>query len=143
MSFALVKFQAYPEVPAVPVSTTGYQYAYWELTAAATDLTLDFGTDSSTLYSDIGATQGGQDALAYMQAIAAQADSFLGVQSEQLFDRVPVRSLSAVSQMKLDVVNTRPKITCFTADGETRWKILMCWKLSKGNYGQVADIDAS
>lgn len=142
MTFALTSVKAWTQVPAVPVANISKQLVRITFTAAATDLTVDLGTLSSTFYTDIAATQQGVDFKTLMtsiQAAAAVLSSNSELKSPQLYPRVKVASLSAVGQYQPTIVNKCPKFVLFTADGDTSYQLEIEWLIAAGFNGYTVN----
>jgi hypothetical protein len=85
MTFALTKFKAWGVEIDEPVTKKFMQFAHLSITAAATDVALDIGTDAGAFWTAALAngtygTSVATPALAALQAIQAKARAYLGFQ---------------------------------------------------------------
>lgn len=89
MTFALTKFEAWGVEIDEPVTKKFMQYARLVITAAATDVALDIGTDAGTFWTAALAngtygTSVATPALAALQNIVAKSSAFLGFRDSGL-----------------------------------------------------------
>lgn len=131
MTLALTSVIAYGVQAEEPLNKYYRQFLQLEFTAAATDLTLDFGAVAGTFWTAVGATDPGLTALAALKDIASRAKggNAYCLSSPQLVDRVQVLTLAAVSQYKIVADPLGPSLSVFTADGKTSWLVTIEWVL--------------
>lgn len=147
MAFALVAYHARGVDIQGPSYKRGIQQVVLDITATTADVDLDIGDDSGTFWTDCLAdsTYGtlAEKAQESLQRIVAQSAALLGVQSEQLIDRVQVGTVSGAGEFELAVENTRPNIAVNAADGEESWKIVLTYELNNYSFPEIASYGAT
>lgn len=147
MAFALTGFRAYGIRTSGAVREHAHQVAHLIMTAAVTDVALDFSDYSGTMWTAFkaDATYGSlaTAAQAVLTSIQSQVYGFYNLGSPQLQNgRLQAAATSGTSYTKT-VTSFLPIITCAASNGEAAWEFLFFWSLNDGIEPVVADLGAA
>ena len=146
MAFAITKFQSY----AANVSDTGrkrcVQKAVFDITAANSDVSWDFGTLTGTLWTSAvaNATYGdlATAALAALTVIGANAKVFDRVGGTIATSYNKAAAASVADLYTMTISNGLPIITFDTASAPTAATVIFQWEMNDGIVETVVDLGA-
>lgn len=143
MTFALTKFKAWGDIVDGVVPKRATQKVYMVITAATTDVALDFSDAAGTFWVACLADSvyGGlaTKALSVIQNIDDLVENLHKLQCEELFDRIQAAATSGTAYT-LTVSAHTPILTCAASNGETTWHIEIHWTMIDGALPVTANL---
>ncbi len=147
MAFALTKFKSYGIRAEGAVRPHVQQIVNMTLTAAATDIAYDIGTDGGTFWTsaEAHATYGALASAAKRVILTSIAgilpsNALMECAGEPLATFIQVASGASGTQYTLAISSSQPTITFVSASAPTAWVLQLRWILKDGYEAIVSDL---